>query len=210
MWVNISPCVWMWKSPTGLQAGNLSGDLFLRFFLLTGGTFLDHHAVLIDTIVAILPVDQPSKIGVDFLGKTNTSGCGSGQVQRPTWLKMNHVSSTSFIGGLYESQIYWFRHPSNPICRVEGSSCGSYCGTHPFVGIHLELAHWSSGINACVCLKIIMCIGLRMYIYIYTHIYIYLYICMKGSASMGGYLMCMFTMNKMIIHIGITHIYNWL
>ena len=31
---------------------------------------------------------------------------------------------------------------------------------------------------------------------------------MKGSASMGGYLMCMFTMNKMIIHIGITHIYN--
>ena len=76
MWVNISPCVWMWKSPTGLQAGNLSGDFFLRFFLLTGGTFLDHHAVLIDTIVAILPVDQPSKIGVDFLGKTNTSGCG--------------------------------------------------------------------------------------------------------------------------------------
>ena len=69
MWVNISPCVWMWKSPTGLQAGNLSGDLFLRFFLLTGGTFLDHHAVLIDTIVAILRFEGNVKIPLASFAK---------------------------------------------------------------------------------------------------------------------------------------------
>ena len=62
MWVNISPCVWMWEPPTGLQVDKFSSDLFLRLFLLTGATFLDHDVVLIDTIIAILPVHQQSNI----------------------------------------------------------------------------------------------------------------------------------------------------